>query len=272
MADRPNVQTPRLVTRDKLMAAFNGSHEVAVAFESLLRDVNLILPDANQDSSDTADAALAAATTAQAAATAAGSAAAVAQSDANALKMPPYVVMAIDPQLVNERALAVGLGLKLIDGGAGGAATLDQSDLVSILGADVADSTGAFVDATGLALTLAANATYLIDGLLTFQSAAVTTGLALGFTLPAGASISGAYSHNTTATAIEGSYNNAAGAVGGNTSAAAAATTNLAITGRWIVTTGATVGNAQLQFRTEVAASAITLKAALSALIARRLA
>jgi hypothetical protein len=150
--------------------------------------------------------------------------------------------------------------------------TLDRSDLISVLGADVTDSTGAFVNATGLALTFAANATYLVDGLLAFQSAATTTGLALTSTLPAGASIAGGYSHNTTASAIEGSYNNATGAVGGNTSAAAVAAANLPITGRWLISVGATPGAAQLQFRTEVAASAVTLKAALSALIATRLA
>jgi hypothetical protein len=129
-----------------------------------------------------------------------------------------------------------------------------------------------FVNATGLALTLVANATYLVDGMLAFQSTAITTGLALTFTLPAGASLVGSYSHNTTATAIEGSYNNAGGAVGGNTSASAIAAANLPITGRWIIAVGATPGVAQLQFRTEVAASAVTLKAALSALIAARLA
>jgi hypothetical protein len=136
----------------------------------------------------------------------------------------------------------------------------------------VSDATGAFVNATGLSLALAANATYLVDGLLAFQSAAITTGLALTFALPAGASIVGGYSHNTTATALEGSYNNAAGAVGGNTSAAAVAAANLPSSGRWMIATSATPGAAQLQFRTEVAASSVTLKAGLSALIATRLA
>jgi hypothetical protein len=44
------------------------------------------------------------------------------------------------------------------------------------------------------------------------------------------------------------------------------------ISGRWVVKTAAAAGVAQLQFRSEVAASAVTLKAGLSALTAQRLA
>lgn len=267
MASSP---VPRLITRDKLQRILKD-HELVVAFENLLSQAGTVTPDAVAAAQASADAAQASANAAQATATAAASSASAAQSDANALKIPSYVSLAASPTLSNERVLAVGPGLSLVDGGAGAAVTLDRSDLISVLGGDVSDSTGAFVNAAGLSLTLAANATYLVDGLLAFQSAATTTGLALTFTLPAGASIVGSYNHNTTATAIEGSYNNAAGAVGGNTSAAAAAAANLPINGRWIIATGATAGAAQLQFRTEVAASAVTLKAALSALIATRL-
>lgn len=262
---------PRLITRDKLQRVLKD-HELVVAFENLLGQASSVTPQQIAAAQAAADAAQASADAAQATATGAAASAASAQADANALKAPSYVTLAASPTLANERALAVGLGLSLVDGGVGSAVTLDRSDLVSVLGADVSDATGAFVNATGLALNLIANATYLVDGLLAFQSAATTTGIALTFTLPAGASIVGGYNHNTTATAIEGSYNNAAGAVGGNTSAAAAATANLPITGRWMIATGATPGAAQLQFRTEVAASAVTLKAGLSALIATRLA
>ena len=261
---------PRLITRDKLQRVLKD-HELVVAVENLLSQSS-IAPEQIEAAQAAADAAQADADAAQATATAAVSAAAAAQADANALKLPSYVTLGASATLTNERVLAVGLGLTLVDAGAGSPVTLDRSNLISVLGADVSDSTGVFVNATGLALNLVANATYLVDGLLAFQSAATTTGLALTFTIPAGASIVGGYNHNTTATAIEGSYNNAAGAVGGNTSAAAAATVNLPITGRWIIAIGATAGAAQLQFRTEVAASAVTLKAALSALIATRLA
>lgn len=264
-------QVPSLITRDKLQRVLKD-HELVVAFENVLKQAGTVTPAAVAAAQASADAAQASANAAQATATAAASSASAAQSDANALKIPSYVTLAASTTLTNERVLAVGPGLSLVDSGAGLPVTLDRSNLVSVLGSDVSDATGAFVNATGLALTLAANVTYLVDGLLAFQSAAATTGLALTFTLPAGASIVGSYSHNTTATAIEGSYNNAAGAVGGNTSAAAVASANLPIIGRWIIAVGATAGVAQLQFRTEVAASAVTLKAALSALIATRLA
>lgn len=252
------------LTRDKL-ALFLPTAELIRAYEAL--------QIALQYAPDDIPAAIAAAAAAQATADAAVLAAAAAQGDANALKLPAYLTLALTGTLTNERSLAVDpLSLKTTDSGPGAPFTLATADLTSILGADVADSTAAFVDATGLVLALLANATYMIDGLVTFQSAATTTGIALGFTLPAGATISGSYNHNTTASAIEGSYNIASGAVKGNTSGVLTAADNVPINGRWIIKTAGTAGNAQMQFRSEVAASAVTLKAGLSVLVARRVA
>jgi hypothetical protein len=42
--------------------------------------------------------------------------------------------------------------------------------------------------------------------------------------------------------------------------------TNTPVSGRWIVQTGATGGTVQLQFRSEIAASAVTMRAGLTAL------
>lgn len=270
MADRPQVLT-QLVSRDKLAAVFK-SQEMIKAFENLTRDVSTTLPDASAGNSSAIETAQATANAAAALATTANGNAATAQAGVAALNAVPFVTISVSPTVANERALAISSDLTLVDGGAGGSVTLGLNQLNVILGADVSDSTAAFVNATGFTLPLAINATYLVDGLITFQSAAVTTGIGLGFTLPAGAAISGGYSHNTTATAIEGSYNNASGAVKGNTSGVLTALDNVPIIGRWAITTGATAGNAQLQFRSEVAASAVTLKAALSVLVARRIA
>lgn len=252
--------------------------ELIKAFEALQEDA-LSGGVGIDEAQATADQAVLDAAAAQASANAAGAAAAVAQGTANgaaaaaaALALPSYLVLAATGTLANERALTPSADFVLVDGGAGAAAALGLNSQTVILGADVSESAGAFANVTGMLAALVANATYLVDALLTFQSAATTTGIALCFTLPAGAAISGAYSHNTTATAIEGSYNNASGAVGGNTSGAAAAAANLPITGRWVITTGATPGNAQLQQRTEVAASAVTMKAGLSVLVVRRIA
>lgn len=259
------------LTREKL-ALFLPTPELIRAYEALQGG----LQTAPDDIVAAAAAAAAAQGTANAAIVAAAAAqgtANTAETDANALKLPTYLTLAISATLENERALAVDpLSLKTTDAGPGAALTLATADLTSILGADVADSTAAFVDATGLVLALLANATYLVDGLVTFQSAATTTGIALGFTLPAGATISGSYNHNTTASAIEGSYNIASGAVKGNTSGVLTAADNVPINGRWIIKTAGTAGNAQMQFRSEVAASAVTLKAGLSVLVARRVA
>lgn len=281
---RPAVRSQQL-TRDKL-AEFLKSHELIKAFENLSYDVSQTLPDAVQIDAEaieqaqlTADAALlgaaaaqGSADTAQATADSAVTQAAAAQANIDLLEAAPFVMIGSDPTASNERSLAVGLGLTLTDNGPGSTAVLDSSDLISLLPGDVSDSTAAFVDATGLALSLAANAVYLVEGLITFQAAATTTGIALGFTLPAGASISGLYRHNTTAIASEGSYNIASGAVKGNTTGVLVLTENVPIDGRWIISTAGTAGTAQLRFRSEVVASAVTLKAGLSVLIAKRIA
>lgn len=274
---RPAVRSQQL-TRDKL-AEFLKSHELIKAFENLSYDVSQTLPDAAaldseiaEDALATADQAVLDAALAQASANSAIAQAAAAQANVDLLEAAPFVVISNDPTTLNERALTVGPGLSLTDNGPGSTVEIDSSDLISLLLGDVSDSSAAFVDATGLALSLEENAVYLVEGLLTFQSAATTTGIALGFTLPAGASISGLYRHNTTAIASEGSYNIASGAVKGNTTGVLVLTENVPIDGRWIISTAGTAGTAQLQFRSEVAASAVTLKAGLSVLIAKRIA
>lgn len=251
------------LTREELKK-FLPSHRAIVAWEQGV-----------DDTTQASAAAAAAQTTADTATTAAAAAQGTADAAASAaagLALPDYLVLTLSGALSNERRLVPGFGLSLTDGGANADATIALSDIVALLGSDVADSTAAFVNATGLAAALVANATYLVDALLTFQAAATTTGIALGFTLPAAAEISGTYRHNITTTASEGSYNIASGAVKGNTTGVLVANENVPITGRWLIKTGANAGSAQLQFRSEVAASAVTLKAGLSMLSFRRIA
>lgn len=273
MADRPAVKTPS-VTRPELEAIFR-TPSVVRAFEALLRDVAQVLPDAAQQmgadveaaqaaadaAQSTADDAEAAAFNAQNAADTAQGSANAAQLDVDALSAAPFVVVSADPSAPNARAITPGAGIAITDGGPGGALTVSLDRAIAVLPADVSDTTGVFVDATGLLVAMQANSTYLLEGALTFQSAATTTGMALAITLPAGASIRGSYSHNVSATSIEGSYNIASGAAKGNTSGVLVINEDVPITGRWLITTSATAGNAQVLFRTGVAASAITLKA-----------
>lgn len=260
------------LTRSQLAKAFNNDQALIRAFESLFSGVKFA-PDNIQAVQELANLAITNAANAQSTASDAGIAAAAAQADVASLAAVPFVTIGTSPTTPNERALAVDpLGLSLTDSGPGGAVTIGRADLIAVLAADVSDVTGVFVNAGALSLNLVGGASYLVDALLTFQSAAVTTGLAIGFTLPAGAVISGLYQHNTTATALEGSYNIASGAVKGNTSAVLVATENVPLQGRWLIKTDVTAGSAQLQFRTEVAASAVTLKAGLCVLLARRIA
>lgn len=260
------------LTRAKLAQVFKDP-ETLRAFEALLLQLRTA-PEDVQGVDAAAAAAQQAADDAQAAADAAAASAGAAAAAVTTFAAAPFVTVALSGDLPNERALAVDAkAFALVDTGAGAGITLNSADLVAILPADVSDTTGAFVNATGLALSLLANATYIVDALVTFQSAATTNGAAFGFTVPAGASISGLYAHNSNATGgVVGSWNNASGAVGGVTTATGAAAANVAMSGRWVIKTGGTAGSAQMQFYSENAGTAITLKADLSVLVARRIA
>ena len=135
----------------------------------------------------------------------------------------------------------------------------------SYLDNDVSNSTVALAD-TGLLGSLEPSAWYVVEADLTFQSAAVTTGIALAFDLPAGAVISGSFEHFNTSTAKVGSYNIASNAFKSATTGVLVANENVPLTGRWLIKNGATMGNANLRFASEDAASAVTLKGGLCAL------
>lgn len=133
---------------------------------------------------------------------------------------------------------------------------------VSSLAADFSNSTVTLID-SGMLGGLQANSTYLIEAFLTYQSAAVTTGITVGLTIPSGV-ISGGFNTNTSATAIEGSYSIAGGTVKGTTSGVLVANENVFLRGAWLVNTSATAGNANLQFASEVGGSAVKLIGGLS--------
>lgn len=133
------------------------------------------------------------------------------------------------------------------------------------LASDVANSTVTLADVTGLSFTVIANATYLVELTGTFQSAATTTGVAVALMIPSG-SISGQALHPISTTVSNSVEQNASAATSGATTGVRAAATNVPVWGRWIVAVGATGGVVKMQFRSEVAASAVTMKAALTAL------
>ena len=133
------------------------------------------------------------------------------------------------------------------------------------LAADVANATAALATITGLSFTAVANTTYLVELIGTFQSAATTTGIALALDIPSGG-VSGLALHSISATAVGGAEQNADATSASVTTGVRAAATNTPIAARFIVAVGATGGTVQLQFRSEVAASAVTMKAGLTAL------
>lgn len=129
---------------------------------------------------------------------------------------------------------------------------------------------------TDLFFSMVANAIYRVEGFVTFQSAAVTTGLTLGYTSPAGAlprlNVSVPIVNTANNTALSNIFPNAAltttaSVIGTGVSAI---TSNHTAYIEGIVVNGATAGNFQVQFATEVAASAVSVQAA-SILISQRI-
>jgi hypothetical protein len=133
------------------------------------------------------------------------------------------------------------------------------------LAADIGNSTATLAPVTGLSFNALANTTYLVELIGAFQSAAATTGIALALDIPSGL-VAGQIIHPTSATTIGGTEQIADNATTGATAGVRAANTNIPIMARWTIAIGATGGPVQLQLRSEVAGSAVTMKAGLTAL------
>lgn len=133
------------------------------------------------------------------------------------------------------------------------------------LAADAANSTTTLAAVTGLSFVAAANTTYLVDVVGAFHSAATTTGIAVALDIPSG-SVIGQTLTNTSANALGATEQIADNATTGATTGVRAANTNTPLTARFVVAVGATGGAVQLQFRSEIAASVVTMKANLTAM------
>lgn len=136
------------------------------------------------------------------------------------------------------------------------------------LSADVSNSAVTLAAVTGLSFNTTANTTYLIDVVGAFTAAVATTGVALALDIPSGSVIGQAVS-NTSSTSLGGTEQIADSSTTGATTGVRAANTNTPINARFVVAIGTTGGTVQLQFRSEIAASAVTIKAALT-LMGRR--
>jgi hypothetical protein len=140
-----------------------------------------------------------------------------------------------------------------------------DNQLVSLTSTQQSTST-ALANVTQLVVTLAANATYHVDCFVAFQSAATTTGLNLGFTSPTGCNpmveIVVPIASTAVASALRTTFPNAASTTSGSVLGTGVTAINSNHTARisGIIKNGATAGNFQVQFATEVSASAITLQ------------
>jgi hypothetical protein len=131
------------------------------------------------------------------------------------------------------------------------------------LAADETNSTVTLANVTGLSFTAVANKTYVVEVMGAFQAAASTTGLALALDIPSG-SIIGQMIHATSATGVGGTEQIADAATTGATTGVRNANTNTPFTSWFVIAIGGTGGTVQVQFRSEVATSAVVLKANLT--------
>lgn len=144
----------------------------------------------------------------------------------------------------------------------------DPRITTTLLAADVSNNTTTLANVTGLAIALNANSSYAINARVMFQTAATTTGIRLTQTVPAGATVVAQWSTPTSLTASTLANQRAVDA-GAATTAIDTANANTLATGALLVTTGATAGNLQIRFASEVAASNVVVKAG-SHLVATR--
>ncbi len=148
-------------------------------------------------------------------------------------------------------------------GGGGGSLTFVDAALTSTQ----VFSTTTFANVTQLVAAMDANSTYLLDCFVTFQSAATTTGLGLGYTSPADCRVMAEIVVPITSTAAASQlrtiFPNAAVAANTGTvlgTGVTAINSNHTARISGIIRTGATAGNFQVQARSEVNASNITLQ------------
>jgi hypothetical protein len=145
------------------------------------------------------------------------------------------------------------------------------------LTATQASSSITLANITALASALVAGGVYRVTAFVTFQSAATTTGLNLGYTAPAGSVVQLDVSVpivNTAANShLRKQFPNNAESVNGSVLGTGVTAINNNHTAKieGLIFVGATPGNFQLQFASEVALSAVTLQVG-SSLVVQRIA
>lgn len=170
------------------------------------------------------------------------------------------LVSASNIKTVNGNSL-LGSGDLVVSGGGG------STTAIAKLTATQASTSTTLANITSLVLPMEANGVYQIQAFITFKSAATTTGLNLGINTPSGCrnmiEVTVPITSTAAATQLRTTFPNAAiatnsGNVLGTGVTAINSDHTASIVG--IIRNGATAGNCQLTFATEVASSAITLQ------------
>jgi RsiW-degrading membrane proteinase PrsW (M82 family) len=128
------------------------------------------------------------------------------------------------------------------------------------LAADTASNSTVTGASSGLSFTAVANKTYVVRLIGSFTAAATTTGIGLQLVIPSGTVFGQAVHQATTTQTLTGHEQVASGATPQSSSGVRAAATATPIFAEWIIEIGATGGTVTLQFKSEVASSAVVLK------------
>lgn len=129
------------------------------------------------------------------------------------------------------------------------------------LASNFANSTVTPTDVTGMLFAMAINTKYEVEVFGVYQSAATTTGFGMSFSAPASATVYGyTWSVSTTSGGLVASHQTASPDAAAITGTTVAASANIFLMGKYVISTGGAAGNAQLRWRSEIATSAVTLQ------------
>lgn len=126
---------------------------------------------------------------------------------------------------------------------------------------DLVNNTVNFVDIPGSTFSFQANSKYVIECFGSYQTAATTTGIGIKlYSTDTNSALIGKLEVFTALTTTGGIYQLTFAAANATTGVTTANTDTI-VEGKWILSTGATTGTANLQLKSEVASSAVTLAA-----------
>lgn len=126
---------------------------------------------------------------------------------------------------------------------------------------DLVNNAVTYVDIPNSTFTFQENSKYVIECFGSYQTAATTTGIGIKlFTTDVNSAVVGKLEVFTAITTSSGIYQTNISTTNATTGVPAA-NTDTVLEGKWVLSTGATSGTANLQLRSEIASSAVTIAA-----------